>query len=108
MNKKELVYAVSELQGGLYPKTDIKEILDSAFQAMENALIEGRKVSISKFGTLLIVERQARKGRNPQTEEEIQIPAHSSVKFKPAKALKAAVVDVKPSKSGSDSDESDE
>lgn len=98
MNKKELINAVSELLDGSVSKSELKEVIDCAFQAMETALTEGRKVSISRFGTLMIVERQARKGRNPQTDEEIQIPAHSSVKFKPAKALKAAVVDVKPLK----------
>ena len=96
MNKKQLINSVSELLDGSVTKASLKEVIDATFQAMEGALTSGKKVSVSKFGALMLVERQARKGRNPQTGEEIQIAARSSVKFKPAKNLKAAVANVKP------------
>lgn len=49
------------------------------------------KVSLVGFGTFSKVRRSARKGRNPQTGEEIKIKASNSVKFKPGKKLKDSV-----------------
>lgn len=51
----------------------------------------GRKVSISGFGTFETQRRSARKGRNPATGEEIDIPARTVAKFRPAKGLKERV-----------------
>ncbi|WP_346775424.1 HU family DNA-binding protein [Faecalicoccus pleomorphus] len=50
-----------------------------------------KKVSISDFGIFQITERAARKGINPMTKEEIDIPASNVVKFKPAKKLKEQI-----------------
>ena len=49
------------------------------------------KVTLVGFGTFSKVRRKARKGRNPQTGEEIKIKASNAVKFKAGKALKDAV-----------------
>lgn len=49
------------------------------------------KITLVGFGTFEKVKRKARKGRNPQTGEEIKIKASTSVKFKPGKKLKEAV-----------------
>ena len=51
----------------------------------------GDSVRFVDFGTFSVKERSARVGRNPQTKEEIQIPATRAVAFKPAKAFKDAV-----------------
>ena len=48
-------------------------------------------VSLVGFGTFKVVERKARKGRNPQTGETMKIKAKNVVKFKPGKKLKDAV-----------------
>lgn len=67
-----------------------------------NALIEGivetlktddGKIQLTGFGTFLTVHKEARKGRNPGTGEEISIPAQNVVKFKPGKTMKDAVED---------------
>ena len=55
------------------------------------ALEKGDSVSLIGFGTFKIVERKARKGRNPQTGEEIYIAESKVPKFVTAKALKEAV-----------------
>ena len=52
---------------------------------------EGDKVLISGFGTFKVNDRKARKGINPFTKEEIDIPASNAVRFKPSKSLKDAV-----------------
>jgi DNA-binding protein HU-beta len=51
----------------------------------------GRKVRIDKLGILTCKERAARKGRNPQTGEEIKIPASQKISFRVAKSLKEKV-----------------
>jgi DNA-binding protein HU-beta len=62
-------------------------VLSSIFKALEN----GDSVSLVGFGTFKVAERKARKGRNPQTEEEIDIAASKVPKFLAGKALKEAV-----------------
>ncbi|MGN0983940.1 MAG: HU family DNA-binding protein, partial [Gemmiger sp.] len=54
-------------------------------------LQQGDKVSLVGFGTFEVRERPERKGRNPQTKEEITIPASKLPAFKAGKALKDAV-----------------
>ena len=56
-----------------------------------DALANGEKVQLIGFGNFEVRERAARKGRNPQTGEEIEIPASKVPAFKPGKALKDAV-----------------
>lgn len=64
----------------------------NAFVAtLTEGLLEGEGVQLAGFGTFLIRERAERTGRNPQTGEEITIPASKQVTFKAAKALKDAV-----------------
>ena len=64
-----------------------KEIVDSVLEAIIDGLQLDTKVSIKDFGTFSITEYAERKGRNPQTGEEITIPAGKRIKFKPAKVL---------------------
>ena len=51
----------------------------------------GDKVQLVGFGTFEVAERAARTGKNPQTKEEIQIPASKAPKFKAGRALKDTV-----------------
>lgn len=89
MNKTELINAVAE-QAEL-SKKDAANAVDAVFDAITGALASGDKVQIIGFGNFETSERAARKGRNPQTGEEIEIPATIVPKFKPGKALKEAV-----------------
>jgi len=54
-------------------------------------LARGEKVSLVGFGTFQVRERKARRGRNPQTGEELQIPARKTPRFKPGKGLREKV-----------------
>ena len=65
--------------------------VDTVFDSISKALSEGDSFTLIGFGTFSISERAERKGRNPQTGEEITIAAKKVVKFKPGKKLKEAV-----------------
>jgi DNA-binding protein HU-beta len=89
MNKKELIKAVVEATG--FPKKEVTTVVDTVFDKIAEALKDGKTVNIHGHGKYEVRERAARKGRNLQTGEEIEIPASKSPAFKPAKALKDAV-----------------
>ena len=89
MTKAELVVAVAD-KAGLDRKRADKAVA-ATFEAIKQALVEGDKVQLIGFGTFENRERAARKGRNPRTGEEIDIPASKLPSFKAGKALKEAV-----------------
>lgn len=89
MNKTELITAVTE--AAELSKKDATKAVDAVFEAITNALKDGDKVQLIGFGNFEVRERSARKGRNPQTGQEIEIPASKVPAFKPGKGLKDAV-----------------
>jgi DNA-binding protein HU-beta len=89
MNKTELINAVAEASG--LSKKDATKAVDAVFESITEALRKGDKVQLIGFGNFEVRERAARKGRNPQTGEEMEIPASKVPAFKPGKALKEAV-----------------
>ncbi len=89
MNKTELINAVAEASE--LSKKDATKAVDAVFDTILNTLKNGEKVQLIGFGNFEVRERAARKGRNPQTGEEIEIPASRVPAFKPGKALKDAV-----------------
>lgn len=89
MNKSELVTEVAEATD--FSKKDVNKLVDAVFEAISNALQNGDKVQLVGFGNFEVRERSARKGRNPQTGEEIEIPASRIPAFKPGKALKDGI-----------------
>lgn len=89
MNKTELVDAVatkSELT-----KQNSKKAVEALFETISNTLAQEEKIQLVGFGTFEIRERAERTGRNPQTGEEMTIPASKAPAFKPGKELKEAV-----------------
>ncbi|UDF14938.1 non-specific DNA-binding protein Hbs [Bacillus pumilus] len=89
MNKTELINAVAEASE--LSKKDATKAVDSVFDTILDALKSGDKIQLIGFGNFEVRERSARKGRNPQTGAEIEIPASKVPAFKPGKALKDAV-----------------
>ncbi|MNC47396.1 DNA-binding protein HU 1 [compost metagenome] len=73
------------------PKKDATKAVDAVFEAITGALQSGDKVQLVGFGNFEVRERSARKGRNPQTGEEIEIPSSKVPAFKPGKALKDGI-----------------
>ena len=73
------------------PKKMTKNIVQSFLEAVETHVAKGGKVRIDKLGILQVKDRAPRMGRNPQTGEEIKIPASKKVAFRVASSLKEAV-----------------
>ncbi|MCA0991785.1 DNA-binding protein [Bacillus hwajinpoensis] len=90
MNKAELLSTVAERAA--MSKKDTARVVDTLMDTIAEALAKGEKVQLVGFGNFEVRERSARKGRNPQTGEEIQIQASKTPAFKPGKALKEKVV----------------
>jgi len=89
MNKADLIAKIAE-EADLSKKS-AEAALNAFVGAVEGALKKGEKVQLVGFGSFEVTQRAARKGRNPQTKEEIKIPATKSPKFRPGKALKDLV-----------------
>ncbi|MFL1672469.1 HU family DNA-binding protein [Paenibacillus dendritiformis] len=89
MNKQELIAAVSEKTG--LTKKDTGTILEAFTEVVTDTLAQGDKVQIVGFGTFETRQRAARKGRNPQTGEEMDIPESVVPAFKPGGKLKETI-----------------
>ena len=89
MNKAELVGEVAG-QVGLTQRA-CREAIDAITSTITDSLARGEKVTLVGFGSFKVRKRKARRGRNPQTGKEIQIPAKDVPKFEPGKNLKEAV-----------------
>jgi len=89
MNKAQLIGEVAN-QTGLTRKA-VRQTLDAMTSAIARALAQGEKVTLVGFGSFKVMRRRPRRGRNPQTGEEIQIPAKDVPKFEAGKRLKEAV-----------------
>ena len=72
-------------------KKAAEDALNSFVAGVKESLAKGESVSLIGFGTFGVSERAARKGRNPQTGAEIDIPARTVPTFKAGKGLKDAV-----------------
>lgn len=72
-------------------KKAAKENIDSLCELVCDVLADGDDVRLSGFGTFKTVKREARKGRNPQTGEEMDIPASIAPKFSFSSSIKAAL-----------------
>jgi DNA-binding protein HU-beta len=88
MNKADLVNEVAKV---LKAKKDAQAAVDAVLSSIAEALGKGDAVSLVGFGTFKVSERKARKGRNPQTGEEIYIAASKVPKFVAGKSLKEIV-----------------
>ena len=89
MNKAELIAAIAAKTGDT--KKTAEAAVNAFVEVVTEALKEGDKVQLVGFGSFEVRKRAARKGRNPQTKEEIKIPASKAPVFKAGKALKELV-----------------
>ncbi|HHV59630.1 MAG TPA: HU family DNA-binding protein [Clostridiaceae bacterium] len=86
MNKTDLINSVAEKSN--LPKKDAEKAINAFMESIEEALSKNEKVQLVGFGSFEVRERPERKGRNPQTKEEITIPASRAPVFKAGKMLK--------------------
>lgn len=89
MGKADVVDYVAEKAG--LSKKDATAALEATVSFVTSSLKRGGKVQLTGFGVFEVRERQARKGKNLQTGETIDIPASKVPAFKAGKALKDAV-----------------
>ena len=89
MNKAELIAAIAAKTGNT--KKAAEEFVNAFVSTVTESLEKGDKVQLVGFGSFEVRKRAARKGRNPQTKEEIKIPASKAPVFKAGKALKDLV-----------------
>lgn len=89
MNKAELIAQVAEKSD--LTKKDAEKAVSALIETVEEALVKGDRVQLVGFGTFEIRERAARKGRNPQTGQEIDIAATRVPVFKAGKSLREVI-----------------
>ena len=89
MNKAELIAKIADKAE--VSKAQAEKLLNATLSSINEGLTDDGNLTLVGFGTFSVVERAARKGRNPQTGKTIKIPAKNVVKFKPGKNLKDAV-----------------
>jgi len=89
MNKAELIEEVSNKTG--LTKKDTGNVINTLTDTIQKTLSKEEKVTLVGFGTFRVLNRKARRGRNPQTGEIIQIPAKRVAKFRAGKKLKEVV-----------------
>mgnify|MGYP000072441329 CR=1 FL=1 len=89
MTKTELAAAVSAQTD--IPLTAVSKTLNATLETITQELAHGGSVTLPGFGTFSLKHREARKGHNPATGEEIMIPAGDTPSFKAGKTLKDAV-----------------
>lgn len=92
ITRKELVEVLGK--EGYFSAKKSAEFVELVFEIMAEALQRGEKIKISGFGIFVVREKAARKGRNPQTGERIEIAARRVVTFKPSHLLRKALNEV--------------
>jgi integration host factor subunit alpha len=86
MTKQELVTTVYEKLG--FSKRESSDLVEQFFKIVKQSLAQGENVKISGLGNFVVKEKQARRGRNPQTGEVIEIAPRRVLNFKLSQVLK--------------------
>jgi integration host factor subunit alpha len=89
MTKADIVARVAEKTG--FSKKDSVEVVDELFAFIKNTLETGEKIKIAGFGNFEVKAKADRRGRNPQTGEEITIEARKILTFKASPLLKQSI-----------------
>ena len=89
MTKAQVVEHLFDKIG--FSKKDSSDVVEMILETIKEALIKGEKVKISGFGNFAIKEKKARRGRNPQTGDDLTISARRVLTFKPSQVLKSAI-----------------
>ncbi|HJR08527.1 MAG TPA: HU family DNA-binding protein [Pyrinomonadaceae bacterium] len=90
MTQSEILNHFAEKSG--LKRAQVKEFFDQLAELASNEVKENGEFALPGFGKLVLSERKAREGRNPQTGETIQIPAKTTLKFRLGKSIKDTVV----------------
>jgi DNA-binding protein HU-beta len=88
MNKADLIEEVQRNLGADCSKAHAERVVNSVLASIQRGLKKDKAVQLVGFGTFAVKSRKARMGRNPQTNEPIQIAASRTVGFRPGTGLK--------------------
>lgn len=88
MTKADLARMVYERHGGLTNREALR-FVDLLFDVIKDQLLKGESVHIVGFGTLEVVKRKPRRGRNPITGDEIDLPARRALVFRPSRSMRS-------------------
>jgi integration host factor subunit alpha len=91
MTKIDIIQDVYEKLG--FSKKDSARIVESVFDIIKDSLTKGEKIKISGFGNFVVKQKKSRRGRNPQTGDEIAISARRVLTFKSSQVLRKALND---------------
>lgn len=86
MTKADIVARIYEKVG--FSKKEASDVVETTFEIIKGSLEKGEKVKISGFGNFVVNSKRPRKGRNPQTGEEIVIVGRRVLTFKASQILK--------------------
>ncbi|MFQ3650828.1 MAG: HU family DNA-binding protein [Gemmataceae bacterium] len=93
MTKKDIVRQISEKIGETQLNT--KKIVQETFDAIVDTLMETGRIELRKFGVFMVKQRKARKARNPQTGDAVEVPPKFVVTFKPGRIMEERVKELK-------------
>jgi integration host factor subunit alpha len=74
-----------------FSKKESAEIVETVFELIKTTLEQGEKIKIAGFGNFVVKEKSTRRGRNPQTGDEIEITSRRILTFKPSQVLKSSI-----------------
>jgi integration host factor subunit alpha len=89
MTKVDIVETIYEKVG--FSKKEVAKIVESIFDIIKDHLQKEDKIKISGFGNFVVRKKRARRGRNPQTGNDIEITSRRILTFKPSQVMKAAL-----------------
>ena len=89
MTKVDIIENIYEKVG--FSKKEVSKIVESVFDIIKEWLQQEEKIKISGFGNFVIRKKRARRGRNPQTGNDIEITPRRILTFKPSQVLKASL-----------------
>lgn len=89
MNKTDLIKSVAQDAG--VSKIYAEKVVNKFIEVVGDELAEGKKVTVTGFGTFLTTKRKEKMGVNPRTGERIKIPAQTLPHFRPGKSFKEAI-----------------
>jgi len=89
LTRKELSETINNKLG--YPKSSCTKLVDAFLSSMKSTLINGESIKLVHFGTFTVKDKNPRKGRNPQTGEQIIIKKRQMISFRPSKKLRQQI-----------------
>ena len=96
MTKKEIIRMVSEKTD--LPQQLVKDVVQKTFESIIEVLVQDGRIELRNFGVFKVMERAARFARNPRSNEDVWVPEHETVTFKPGKVMFSQVQRERPKK----------